>query len=169
MCILCGGSPTHESSACPVCGSPRVPLSEPAPAPEPKPKAQRKRKPKAPPEPEPEPEAQPEPKPKPEGPTFVDLGEARDARDPVGSYRDPFARKNLAAMTSAFASCGFEFRFNTRSLGIEYLTDGKWLRLDDRYAASAQETIGARFFIKTERGPRLPLLACPRLVVQRLS
>ena len=63
-------------------------------------------------------------------------------------------RRTLAAMTSAFASCGFEFRFNTRSLGIEYLTNSKWTRLDDRYAASAQETIGARFFIKTERGPR---------------
>ena len=61
MCILCGGAPTHESSACPVCGSPRVPLSEPEPepqvVPEPKPKAQRKRKAKPPPEADPEPEA----------------------------------------------------------------------------------------------------------------
>ena len=122
-------------------------LDDDEPEEEPKPKARRKRKPGPP----PETEAQPDPEPE---PVVVEIVAEREARAPVGSYHDPFPGKNLAAMTSAFASCGFEFRFNTRSLGIEYLTDGKWTRLDDRYAASARETIGARFFIKTERGPR---------------
>ena len=122
-------------------------LDDDEPEEEPKPKAQQKRKP----EPPPEPEAQPDPEPE---PVVVEMAAEREARAPVGSYHDPFPGKNLAAMTSAFASCGFDFRFNTRSLGIEYLTDGKWMRLDNRYAASVQEAIGARFFIKTERGPR---------------
>ena len=155
QCVICGGPSTHEPSACERCGSERVLVggsepeaeAEPESEPEPKPKAQRKRKPKPPPEAEPEPEPEPEP-------VVIELAAEREARAASGAYRDPFPGKNLAAMTSAFASCGFAFRFNSRSLGIEYLADGRWMRLDDRYAASAQETIGARFFIKTERGPR---------------
>ena len=84
----------------------------------------------------------------------VDLDDERASRKPDGSYRNPFPSKNLEAMVTAFGKSGFAFRFNTRSLGIEYDDDGDWKRLDDRYAAHAQEAIGARFFFKTERGPR---------------
>ena len=49
---------------------------------------------------------------------------------------------------------GHDQTVNARSLGIEYYDDGDWKRLDDRYAANTQEAIAARFFIKTERGPR---------------
>ena len=89
-----------------------------------------------------------------EGKKVVELDDEREARKPDGSYRNPFPSKNLAAMVAAFEASGFEFRFNSRSLGIEYDDDGDWLRLDDRYAAFVQEAIAARFFIKTERGPR---------------
>ena len=61
--------------------------------------------------------------------------------------------KNLAALVAAFEASGFTFRFNRRALSIEYDDDGDWKPLDDRHAAFVQEAIGARFFVKTERGP----------------
>ena len=84
----------------------------------------------------------------------VDIDDEREARKPDGSYGRPFGSKNLAALVAAFKASGFAFRFNSRSLGIEYDDDGDWTRLDDRYAAHVQEAIAARFFVKTERGPR---------------
>ena len=82
------------------------------------------------------------------------LDDEREARAPDRSHHHPFVGKNLAALVAAFKASGFSFRFNSRSLGIEYDDDGDWTRLDDRYAAFVHEAIAARFFIKTERGPR---------------
>ena len=87
-------------------------------------------------------------------PPVVSLVTERAARDADGSYARPFPGKNLAAFTAALKALGLEFRYNSRSQGTEYLKDGEWLKLDDRYEDSTQEAVAARFWIKVERGAR---------------
>ena len=92
------------------------------------------------------------------GENVVNFDAARDnatrAQQGDGSYVRPFPGKNLASFTAALNSLGLEFRYNSRSQGTEYLEDGEWLKLTDRYEDSTQEAVAARFWVKVERGAR---------------
>ena len=84
----------------------------------------------------------------------VNLNDEREARKPDGSWMNPFPGKNVVAFTDALKTLGISFRFNTRALRIEHLTDGAWQPLTDIVSDFTQETVAARFWVKVERGNR---------------